>query len=134
LRELTGKTTVQPSRDCQKGGKLHKRTIHSKESEPQKPFEVTFNTPMNILQQAFGTHSHIGWDNFLKGRIRRDWLTYVRHSEAHPNGHGKSKDWPEKLIGGLWEHLKCLWQFWNDIYHQDNEVTIARYNLESLEI
>jgi hypothetical protein len=88
---------------------------------------------MNMLQQAFGTHSHIGWANFLKGRISRDWLTYVRHSEAHPNGHGKSKDWPAKFIGGLWEHLKYLWQFWNDIYHQDNEGTIARYKLESLE-
>jgi hypothetical protein len=29
--------------------------------------------------------------------------------------------------------LKRLWQFWNDIYHQDNEGTIARYKLEALE-
>jgi hypothetical protein len=45
----------------------HKRTIHSKDKEPQKPFGVTFNTPRNPLQQAFRTKSHIVWDNFLKG-------------------------------------------------------------------
>jgi hypothetical protein len=35
----------------------------------------------------------------------------------------------EKFIGGLWEHLKRLWQFRNDIYHQGNEGNIARYKL-----
>jgi hypothetical protein len=29
--------------------------------------------------------------------------------------------------------LKRLWQFINDIYHQDNEGTIARYKIEALE-
>jgi hypothetical protein len=111
----------------------HKRTVNSEDNKPQKPFRVTFTTSSNLLQQAFSTQSHIGWDNFLKGRISRDWITYVRYNEAHSNGHGKSKDWSEKFIGGLWEHLKRFCQFRNDIYHQDNEVTIARYKLEALE-
>jgi hypothetical protein len=84
----------------------YKRTTQSKENEPQKPFEVTFNTPRNLLHQAFRTQSHIVWDNFLKGRISRDWLTYVQHNEENTNGHRKSQDWPAKFIGGLWEHLK----------------------------
>jgi hypothetical protein len=108
----------------------HKRTVDWKDNGPQKPFAVTFRTPRNLLQQEFRTQSHIGWDNFLKSPISRDWLTYVYHNEAHSNGHGKSKDWLGKNIGGLWEHLKHLWQFRNDIYHQDNEVTIARYKFE----
>jgi hypothetical protein len=111
----------------------HKSTIHSKENEPQKPFGVTFNTPRNLLQQECRTQSHIDWDNFLKGRISRDWLTYFRHNEEHSNGHGESKDWSAKFIGGLWEHLKRLWQFRNDIYHQDYEGTIERYKLRALE-
>jgi hypothetical protein len=111
----------------------HKRTKHSTKNEPQKPFGVTFNTSRNLLQQAFGTQSHIGWHNFLKGRISRDWLTYVRHNEENSNGHSVSKDWSAKFIGGLWEHLKRLWQFRNDIYHQYNEGTISRYKLEALE-
>jgi hypothetical protein len=50
----------------------NKHTVHSKDNEPQKPFRATLNTPRNLLQQAFRTQSHIGWDNFLKGPIIRD--------------------------------------------------------------
>jgi hypothetical protein len=108
-------------------------TTTQNKNEPQKPFGVTFNTPRNLLQQAFSTKSHIGWDNFLKGRIIRDWLTFVRHNEENTNSHGKSQDWSAKFIGGLSEHLKRVWQFRNDIYHQDNEGTIARYKIEAME-
>jgi hypothetical protein len=111
----------------------YKRTTPLKENEPQKPFGATFNTPRNLLQQALRTQSHIGWDNFLKGRISRDWLTYVRHNEENTNGHGKSHNWSAKFFGGLWEHLKRLWQFRNDIYYQYNAGTIARYKIEALE-
>jgi hypothetical protein len=93
----------------------HKCTANSKDKEPQKLFGVTFNTSSNLLQQALKTQSHIVWDNFLKGLISRDWLTYVRYNEAHSNGHGKSKDWLENFLAGLWEHLKRLWQFRNNI-------------------
>jgi hypothetical protein len=103
----------------------NKRTVNSKDNEQQKMFGATFNTPRNLLKQEFRTQLHIGWDNFLKGRISRDWLTYVRHNKAHSNSHGKSKDWSAKFIGEIWEpttesgHLKCLWQFQKDIYHQE---------------
>jgi hypothetical protein len=60
-------------------------------------------------------------------------LTYVRYNEAHSNGHGKSKDGLAKFIGGLWEHLKRLWQFRNDIYQQHNEGTIAQHKIKALE-
>jgi hypothetical protein len=79
----------------------HKRTSNSKDNEPQQLFGVRFNTSSNLLQQAFRAQSHIGWDNFLKVRISRYWLTYVRYNEAHSNGHGKSKDWPAKFIGAI---------------------------------
>jgi hypothetical protein len=111
----------------------YKITTQTKENEPQKPFIVTVNTPRNLLQKSLKTQSHIGWDNFLKSRISRDWLTYVRHNGENTNGHGKSQDWSAIFIGGLWEHLKRLWQFRNDIYHQDNVGTIARYKIEPLE-
>jgi hypothetical protein len=96
----------------------HNITTQSKENEPQNPFRVTCNTPRNLLQKAFRTQSHIGWDNFLKGQISRDWLTYVQHNEENSNGHGKIQDWSAKFIAGLWEHLKRLWKFRNDIDHQ----------------
>jgi hypothetical protein len=92
---------------------------------------------MEVVDNFNCNSNNTYWDNFLKGRISRDWITYERHKEAHSHGHGKSKskskDWSAKFIGGLWEHLKRLWQSRNDIYHQCNEGTIARYNLEALE-
>jgi hypothetical protein len=111
----------------------YKRTVNTKDNEPQKPFGVKFTTSRNLLKQAFRTQSHIGWENFLKGLISRDWSTYVCYNKAHSNGHSKSKDWSEKFIGGLWEHLRRLWQFRSDIYHQDNVGTIVRYKLEAIE-
>jgi hypothetical protein len=83
----------------------NKHTIHLNDNVPQKPFGFTFNTRSNLLQQALTTQSHIGWDNFLKGRIIRDGLTYVRHNERHSNGNGKSKDCSATFVGGRWEHL-----------------------------
>jgi hypothetical protein len=35
----------------------------------------------------------------------------VRYDEAQSSGHGKRKDWATKFIGGLWDHLKYMWQF-----------------------
>jgi hypothetical protein len=86
----------------------NKLTANSITTEPRSPFGITFTTPRNLLQQAFHTQSHIGWDNFLKGKISRDWVTYVRYNKEHSNGHGKSKDWSAKFIGGLWDHLICM--------------------------
>jgi hypothetical protein len=57
----------------------------------------------------------------------------VRYNEVRSNGHGSSKDWAANFIGGLWDHLKRVWQFWNDIYHQDNQGLIARWKLEALD-
>jgi hypothetical protein len=56
--------------DNREGNQLSQRTsIHT------HSLGATFTTSKNLLQQAFSTQSHIGWDNFLKGRISRDWLT-----------------------------------------------------------
>jgi hypothetical protein len=104
----------------------HKRTANSTDNEPQKPLGATLPNSRNLLQQTFRTQSHIGWDTFLEGRISREWVTYVRYNEVHSNAHGKSKAWLAEFIGGLWDHLKHLWQFRNDIYYQDNQVTIIQ--------
>jgi hypothetical protein len=57
----------------------------------------------------------------------------VRYNEEHSNGHGKSNDWSAKFIGGLWDHLKRMLQFRNNIYHHDNQGHIARYKREALD-
>jgi hypothetical protein len=50
-----------------------KRDKENMPPEPQKPFGKTFYTPWNILQVAFRKQSHVGWENFLKGRICTEW-------------------------------------------------------------
>jgi hypothetical protein len=46
-----------------------KRDKEDMSPEPQKPFGTMFYIPRNILQVAFQKQSHVGWENFLKGRI-----------------------------------------------------------------
>jgi hypothetical protein len=41
--------------------------------EPQEPFGTMFYTQLNILQVALRKQSHVGWQNFLKGR------KYIKH-------------------------------------------------------
>jgi hypothetical protein len=70
---------------------------------------------------------------FCVSRIIRDWVTYVCYNEEHSNNHGKRNDWSAKFIGGPGDHLKCMWRFQNDIYHQNNKGNIAHYKLEALD-
>jgi hypothetical protein len=81
----------------------HKRTANSKDNEPQKPFGATFTTSRNLLQQAFRTQSHIGWNNFLKGRMSRDWLTYVRYNLANSPLQNRPRS---KHISIKWHHFR----------------------------
>jgi hypothetical protein len=46
-----------------------KRDKEDMHPEPQKNIVTMFHTPRNILQVAFERQSHVGWENFLKGRI-----------------------------------------------------------------
>jgi hypothetical protein len=47
--------------------------------EPPSPFGTTFHTPRHRLKVAFRAQSQIGWDNFLKGILSRDWTTRMDH-------------------------------------------------------
>jgi hypothetical protein len=46
---------------------------------PSLPFGPTFYAPRNRLKVAFRAQSRIGWDNFLKRRLSRDWITCMDH-------------------------------------------------------
>jgi hypothetical protein len=54
-------------------------------TEPQQPFGTTFYTPRNIFQVAFYKQSHVGWENFLKERICKEWCTYIKQHLAVRN-------------------------------------------------
>jgi hypothetical protein len=56
-----------------------KREHDTMPAEPSPPFVPTFYAPINRLKVAFRAQSRIGWDNFLKGRLSRDWITCMDH-------------------------------------------------------
>jgi hypothetical protein len=41
------------------------------------PFQMTLNNDSNLLRQAYRAQSAVGWDNFTKGRIVRQWEMYI---------------------------------------------------------
>jgi hypothetical protein len=43
------------------------------------PFGTMFYTPIDRLKFALYTKSQIEWDNFLKGRTSRDWISCIDH-------------------------------------------------------
>jgi hypothetical protein len=48
-------------------------------AEPPSPFGTTFHTPRNIMKVVFHAQSKIGWENFIKGRLSRDWIGCIYH-------------------------------------------------------
>jgi hypothetical protein len=48
--------------------------------EPPTPFTHTFHSQKNRIKVAFRMQSHIGWENFTKGRVSREWVDIMeRH-------------------------------------------------------
>jgi hypothetical protein len=77
--------------------------------EPQKPFGTTFYTPRNVLQVASWKQSHVGWENFLKGRMCTEWCTYIKHHLTSINIKKDYQEWSTKLILSLWDHIYRVW-------------------------
>jgi hypothetical protein len=101
--------------------------------EPQKPFGTMFYTPRNILQVAFWKQSHVGWENFLKGRICTEWCAYIRQHLASSNIKKDYQEWATKLILALGDHIYRVWTFRNTVHREDNQGRVARYKEEALE-
>jgi hypothetical protein len=65
---------------------VHHYTLHPLKRDPENMpleppllFGTTFHTPRNRLKVAFCAQSQIGWENFLKGRLSRDWIACMDH-------------------------------------------------------
>jgi hypothetical protein len=56
-----------------------KRDPDNMPTEPPSPFGPMLYAPRIRLKVAFRPQSQIGWDNFLKGRLSRDWITCMDH-------------------------------------------------------
>jgi hypothetical protein len=112
-------------------------TVHPKKHDPDNippkppsPFGPTFYAQRNRLKVAFRAQSRIGWDNFLKVRLSRYWITCMdRHFQS--NGSKLTgKECIRKLIMSLWEHMDRLWTYSNKRYQETKHQKVSRYKIE----
>jgi hypothetical protein len=65
----------------------HKRNLQEENEPPipqaPAPFQPTLNNARNLLGQACRAQSTVGWENFMKGRIVRQWETYISFHIRH---------------------------------------------------
>jgi hypothetical protein len=86
---------------------------------PPSPFGMTFYNPRNILKVAFRAQSQIGWYNFLKRGLSRDWITYMDYHFQTNGSKLTGQECITKLIPGLWEHMDRIWTYCNNRYHEN---------------
>jgi hypothetical protein len=104
-----------------------KRDTDNMPPEPPLPFGTTFYTPRNILKFALRAQSQIGWDNLLKGRLSRDWITCMDYHFQTNVSKLTGQECITKLILGLWEHMDRIWTYRNNIYHENTTQKVSCY-------
>jgi hypothetical protein len=83
--------------------------------------------------KAYAENMDDGLENFMKGRIVRQWETYIALHIRQKQIGLQEKEWAAKLIIALWDHLHRIWTFRNGVLHENNQGHIARYKVEALQ-
>jgi hypothetical protein len=109
-----------------------KRDPDNMPSEPPFPFGTTFHTPRTRLKVAFRAQSQTWWDNFLEGRLSRDWITCIDHHFQANGSKLTGQECTPKLIMGLWEHMDRIWMSHNNRYHENTNQQVVRNKTEAL--
>jgi hypothetical protein len=110
-----------------------KRDPEKMPPEPPSPFGTMFYTPRNRLKVALHAQSQIVWENFLEGRLSRDWITCM---DSHFQMNGRKLSGQEcitRLILGIWEHMYRIWTYRKNRYHENTTQQVARYKSEALD-
>jgi hypothetical protein len=110
-----------------------KRDPDNMPPEPPPPFGTTFRTPRNRLKVAFRAQSQIGWDNFLKGRLSRDWIACMDYHFQNNRSKLTGQECITKLMLGLWEYMDRIWTYCNTRYHENTNQQVVRYKTEALD-
>jgi hypothetical protein len=111
-----------------------KRDPENMPSEPPSPFGTIFYNPRNILKATFRAQSQIGWENFLKGRLSRYWITCIDYHFQTNGSKLAGQECITKLILGLWEHMDLIRTHCNNRYHENSTQQVAPYKTEALDI
>jgi hypothetical protein len=75
----------------------------------------------------------MGWDNLIKGRMGRQWIEYDKQHLQVENIKLKASDWAFKMIQTLWEHMLRLWQYRNDVIHDNGTKKVAQFKVEAMD-
>jgi hypothetical protein len=86
----------------------------------------TWEPPLELIHtnlcRAFESQRHIGWDQFLRGRITLDWRHAIAmyYNDHCPGPSFTSDQWLRTTIKALWTFSLTLWHARNLEFHGDN--------------
>jgi hypothetical protein len=95
------------------------------DARQQLRYPSDFHTDLNTqIDKAFDAQSSIGWDNFSRGFISKEWskcmdLHYARHHKGNITLSGER--WASKLILLLHEYRLSAWNYRNSIIHGESD-------------
>ena len=80
---------------------------------------------MSALRNAFESQRKIGWDQFFRGRIAKDWRLAIGiyYRERRPGESFTPDQWMRSTIGALWKFAMTLWRQRNASYHGEKGAT-----------
>ena len=95
---------------------------------PEEPIQTQ-------LRNAFKSQSKIGWDQFFRGRITKDWQHAIQtfYSERQPGKSFTPDQWMRTTIDALWTFSLTLWRQRNAALHgPDSALTLKRRRKEAV--
>jgi hypothetical protein len=99
-------------------------------SRPTPPFGPSLRANHVILNNSAVTQSYIGWPNFLKGSLSNEWAKLWIKSMGLPMANACER----ALIQALWDHIYRLWSFRNTEDRKNDNLSIAQYKQQALDI
>ena len=90
---------------------------------------------MKHLTRAFYSQSKIGWDQFFRGRIAKDWKLAIRtyYQERQPGDSFTPDQWMRTTIEALWKLAMTLWRQRNAALHgTDSALTMENQRKEAV--
>ena len=107
---------------------LHRRRITPPTwPQPEEPI-------MADLKRAFESQRKIGWDQFFRGRIAKDWKIAIKsyYRERQPGDSYTPDQWMRTTIAAIWKFSMTIWRQRNAALHgTDSAITLERRRKEA---
>ena len=105
------------------GNYLRQWTVGQRQNQPVRRY--TNPTPTCEFTRKMSTackvQSDIGWNNFLQGRIAKDFQVAMAFHLHHNKSTLSPKQCTSVLIKGLWQYYNDVWGTRCDLFHLDSD-------------